>query len=79
MTAKTRLRLRMQVVLHMVMAFVVALLMAQLWLFTVTLEAMESREASVSIVIAALAFSALACAGVWALIRFFLRAEAQEL
>ena len=79
MTAKTRLRLRMQVVLHMVMAFVVALLMAQLWLFTVTLEAMESREASVSIVMAALAFSALACAVVWALIRFFLRAEAQQM
>jgi len=79
MTAKTRLRLRMQVVLHMVMAFVVALLMAQLWLFTVTLEAMESREASVSIVMAALAFSALACAAVWALIRFFLRAEAQQM
>jgi hypothetical protein len=39
---------------------------------------MESREASVSIVIAALAFSALACAAVWALIRFFLRAEAQH-
>jgi len=69
----------MQVVLHMVMAFVVALLMAQLWLFTVTLEAMESREASVSIVMAALAFSALACAAVWALIRFFLRAEAQQM
>jgi hypothetical protein len=45
----------MQVVLHMVMAFVVAILMAQLWLFTVTLEAMESRTASLSIVSAALA------------------------
>jgi hypothetical protein len=78
MTPKVRLRQRMQVVLHMVMAFVVAILLAQLWLFTVTLEAMESHTASLSIVSAALACSALGCAAVWALIRFFLRAEAQQ-
>jgi hypothetical protein len=78
MTPKVRLRQRMQVVLHMVMAFVVAILMAQLWLFTVTLEAMESHAASLSIVSAALACSVLGCATVWALIRFFLRAEAQQ-
>jgi len=78
MTPKIRLRQRMQVVLHMVMAFVVAILMAQLWLFTVTLEAMESRAASLSIVSAALACSVLGCAAVWALIRFFLRAEARQ-
>lgn len=78
MTPKIRLRQRMQVVLHMVMAFVVAILMAQLWLFTVTLEAMESRTASLSIVSAALACSVLGCAAIWALIRFFLRAEAQQ-
>jgi len=68
----------MQVVLHMVMALVVAILLAQLGLFTVTLEAMESHEASLSIVAAAFACSVLGCAAVWALIRFFLRAEAQQ-
>jgi|307.fasta_scaffold852722_1 hypothetical protein len=78
MTSKIRLRQRMQVVLHMVMAFVVAILLAQLWLFTVTLEAMESHTASVTIVTAALACSTLGCAAIWALIRFFLRAEAQQ-
>jgi hypothetical protein len=74
MSPKIRLRQRMQVVLHMVMAFVIA----QLWLFTVTLEAMESHTASLSIVSAALACSVLGCAAVWALIRFFLQAEAQQ-
>ena len=78
MSPKIRLRQRMQVVLHMVMAFVVAILLAQLWLFTVTLEAMESHEASLSIVAATAACSVLGCASVWALIRFFLRAEAQQ-
>ena len=78
MSPKGRLRLRMKVVLNMVMAFVVAILLAQLWLFTATLEAMESREASRSIVIATLACSIIGCAAVWALIRFFLRSEAQQ-
>jgi len=78
MSPKVRLRQRMQVVLHMVMAFVVAILVAQLWLFTVTLEAMESHTASLSVVSATVAVSVLGCAAVWALIRFFLRAEAQQ-
>ena len=78
MSPKVRLRQRMQVVLHMVMAFVVAILMAQLWLFTATLEAMESHTASLSIVSATVAVSLLGCAAVWALIRFFFRAEAQH-
>jgi len=78
MTPKIRLRQRMQVVLHMVMAFVVAILLAQLWLFTVTLEAMESHDASLSIIAAALVCSMLGCAAIWGLIRFFLRAEAQQ-
>jgi len=51
------------------MAFVVMILLAQLWLFTVTLDAMESRGASMTVAIAALFFSFLGCAGVWALIR----------
>jgi len=78
MTPTIRLRQRMQVVLHMVMAFVVAILMAQLWLFTVTLEAMESHDASLSIIAAALVCSLLGCVAIWALIRYFLRAEAQQ-
>ena len=78
MSRKLRLRQRMQVVLHMVMAFVIAILMAQLWLFTVTLEAMESHTASLSILSAALTCSMVGCVAVWALIRFFLRAEAQQ-
>ena len=79
MSPKVRLRSRMKVVLHMVMAFVVALLVAQLWLFTVTLEAMENHEASVSIVGVTLVCSLLGCAAVWALLSFFLRAESQHL
>ena len=37
MSPKVRLRQRIRVVLNMVMAFVVMILLAQLWLFTVTL------------------------------------------
>ena len=54
MSPRVRLRQRMSVVLHMVMAFVIMILLAQLWLFTVTLEAMETGEASTNVVIAAL-------------------------
>ena len=78
MSPKVRLQLRMKVVLNMVMAFVVAILLAQLWLFTVTLDAMESHEASLSIVAATLSCSLLGFAVIWALIRFFLRSEAQQ-
>ncbi len=35
MSPKSRLRHRMSVVLHMAMTFVITILMAQLWLFTV--------------------------------------------
>ena len=59
----------MRVVLNMVMAFVVMILLAQLWLFTVTLDAMETRGASLTVAIAALVFSFLGCAAVWTLIR----------
>ena len=77
MSPKVQLRLRMKVVLHMVMAFVVAILLAQLWLFSIALEAMESRDASLSIVAVTLACSLLACVAIWSLIRFFLRTESQ--
>ena len=75
MSPKVTLRRRISVVLHMVMAFVIIILLAQLWLFTVTLEAMESGEASMNVPIAALSCSLLGCGAVWALIRLFLRAE----
>ena len=78
MSPKVRLRLRMKVVLNMVMAFVIAILLAQLWLFTATLDAMESHDASLSIVAATLVLSVLGCAAIWALIRYFLRTESQQ-
>ena len=78
MSPKVRLRQRLRVVLHMVMAFVIMILLAQLWLFTVTLDAMETRGASPQVAIAALVCSFMGCAAVWALIRFFLRAEENQ-
>ena len=38
------MRHRMNVVLQMVMALITAILLGQLWLFTVTLDAMEDRS-----------------------------------
>ena len=78
MSPKIRMRNRAKVLLHMVMAFVIAILFAQLWLFTVTLEAMENREASAQIVIAALICSLLGLVTAWSLIRFFVRAESNS-
>jgi hypothetical protein len=63
----------MRVVLHMVMAFVVMILLAQLWLFTVAIEAMDTRGSSFQVAIAALACSFIGCVAVWALLRFFLQ------
>ena len=57
---------------------VVMILLAQLWLFTVTLDAMETRGASPQTAIAALICSFMGCAAIWALIRFFLRAESNQ-
>lgn len=54
MSPKVRLRQRARVVLHMVMGFVIMILFAQLWLFTVTLDAMENPDASMTILIVAL-------------------------
>jgi hypothetical protein len=73
MSPKVRLRQRLRVVLHMVMAFVLMILLAQLWLFTVTLDAMEAHGASPQVVIATLLCSLVGCTAIWALIRFFLR------
>ena len=75
MSPKVRVRHRMNVVLQMVTALITAILLAQLWLFTVTLEAMENQSASMNVAVAAMVCSLLGCGSVWVLIRFFLRAE----
>jgi hypothetical protein len=75
---KVRLRQRMRVVLHMVMGFVIMILFAQLWLFTVTLDAMENQDTSVKVVLVALICSLVGCGAVWALLRLFLRAEENQ-
>ena len=71
-------RHRLNVVLQMVTALITAILLGQLWLFTVTLDAMESSAVSMSVAIAAAVCSLLACGTVWVLIRFFLSTEQAE-
>ena len=78
MSPRVLVRHRMNVVLQMVTALIAAILLGQLWLFTVTLEAMENRSVSTNVAIAAAICSLLACGSVWALIRFFLRMESEE-
>jgi hypothetical protein len=78
MSPKVRLRQRMRVVLHMVMGFVIMILLAQLWLFTVTLDAMENQDTSVTVVLVAFIGSFIGCGGIWALLRLFLRAEENQ-
>ena len=69
MSPKVRLRQRMRVVLNMVTAFVVMILLAQLWLFTVALDAAPKIAA------AALICSLAGLAAIFVLIRFFLKTE----
>ena len=71
-------RNRLNVVLQMVTALITAILLGQLWLFTVTLDAMESSAVSMSVAIAAAICSLMACGTVWVLIRFFLSTEHSE-
>lgn len=71
-------RRRMNVVLQMVTALIAAILLGQLWLFTITLDAMENPAASMSVAVAAAVCSVLACGSVWVLIRFFLNTEQTE-
>ena len=78
MSPKAHMRQRVRVVLHMVMGFVIMILLAQLWLFTVTLDAMENRHASVTVLIVAMICSLIGCAAVWAMLRLFLRAEENQ-
>jgi cytochrome bd-type quinol oxidase subunit 2 len=68
----------MNVVLQMVTALITAVLLGQLWLFTITLEAMENPAASMSVAVAATVCSVVACGSVWVLIRFFLNTEQTE-
>ena len=78
MSPQVRVRHRMNVVLQMVTAFIAAILLAQLWLFTVTLDAMENHAVSMNVAAAAALCSLVACVAIWMLIRFFLRAEQTE-
>ena len=75
MSPQFRVQHRMNVVLQMVLTLIAAILLAQLWLFTVTLDAMENHAVSMNVAIAAAVCSLVACASVWMLIRFFLRTE----
>jgi len=77
MNRKTLLQGRAGVVLHVVSAFILMILVAQLCLFTVSLDAMEVRSVSTQAVIVASLFSLLACGAIWALIRLFLRAAGE--
>ena len=78
MSPRVRVRHRMNVILQMVTALIAVILLGQLWLFTVTLDAMENHAVSTTVGIAAAVCSLAACTAVWGLIRFFLRAEAEE-
>jgi fucose 4-O-acetylase-like acetyltransferase len=78
MNVGTRVRARMNVVLQMVMAFITAILLTQLWLFTIALDAMENHAVSMSVAVVAAVCSLVACIATWMLIRFFLRTEQHE-
>ena len=72
MSPKVRLRQRMRVVLNMVTAFVLMILLTQLWLFTVALDAAPKIAA------AALICSLAGLAAIFVLIRFFLKTEVTQ-
>ena len=78
MNPQARMRNRISTVLHMVMAFVIMILLAQLWLFTVVLEEVQSAESSFATEATAVVLSLLGCGGVWQLIRYFTIAEKSQ-
>ena len=78
MNSQVRVRHRMNVILQMVMALIAAILLAQLWLFTVTLDAMENDAVSMNVAVAAVVCSFAACGTIWILIKFFLQTEQTE-
>lgn len=71
MNSKTR-----GIVLNMVMAFVICILMVQLWLFTEALEAMHAPDSNT--VITAAICSGAGCLTIWKLIRYFLASESKS-
>lgn len=78
MSPRVRVRHRLNVVLQMVTALITSILLGQLWLFTITLDAMENGAVPTAVAGAAAACSLLACGSIWVLIRFFLRMEHSE-
>jgi phosphate/sulfate permease len=78
MSPKVRVQHRLNVVLQMVMALITAILLGQLWLFTITLEAMDNNAVSPNVAGVAAVCSLVACGSIWILIRFFLRMEQSQ-
>jgi len=78
MSLGMRVRDRMNVILQMVTTLIAAILLGQLWLFSIALDAMENRTVSMRVAIVAASISMLACIAIWMLIRFFLRREQNE-
>ena len=78
MSPKVRIRHRLNVVLQMVTALITAILLGQLWLFTITLETMENGAMPSTVAGAAAACSIVACGTIWMLIQFFLRMEQSQ-
>jgi hypothetical protein len=68
----------LNVVLQLVTALTIAVLLGQLWLLTITLDAMENGAVPSGVAAAAAACSLLGCFGIWMLIRFFLRVEQSQ-
>jgi hypothetical protein len=75
MSPRVRIRHGLNVVLQMVTVLITAILLGQLWLFTISLEAMENGAMPSTVAFAAVACSLLACGSIWVLIRLFLRME----
>lgn len=71
MNSKTR-----GVVLHMVMAFVICILLVQLWLLTEAVEGVHAADHTITLV--AMGVSSIGFGAVWMLIRYFLAAEKTE-
>jgi len=78
MSPQPRIRARLNVILQMTTALITAVLLGQLWLFTVTLDAMENPATPLQVVIVTAICSVVACGAVWMLIRFFLKTECME-
>jgi hypothetical protein len=78
MSPKVRVRYRLNIVLQMVTTLITAILLGQLWLFTIMLDAMENGAAPPTLAAGATICSLLASCAIWMLIRFFLRTEQWE-